>query len=177
MHHGHFKHSLWHLNTEMYFQQLDQMLQTSMDLGTKKEISEVNHQKFLKEFFKESVCLLDWAIQVLTFSGKLVAQLNSTFESHQFACPCLNSKEEILLWEKHLQSPPLLVSGAYTSSGVLYPLSLRSGKQHIKILGLLSLELGVVTPGLLRDYFWHDGREIWSKNLKIACSIAKAEPF
>ena len=49
-----FKHSLWHLNAEMYFQQPDQMLQTSTDLGTKKETSEVNHQKFLKHFFKES---------------------------------------------------------------------------------------------------------------------------
>lgn len=34
----------------------------------------------------------------------------------------------------------LLTSGAYTSSGLLYPLSQRPGKQHVRVLGLLSLE-------------------------------------
>lgn len=113
--------------------------------------------------------MLDWASQVLTLPGKFAAQLNRTFASHQFAHPCLNAMEEILLQQKHLQYPSLLVIGTSTSSGLLHPPPRRSGKQCIRILGLQSLELGVVTPGLLWDYFWHDDREIWNKKLKIAC--------
>lgn len=74
-----------------------------------------------------------------TIASKPAAQPNCTSESQYLVCPHLNPKE-IVMWEMHLQYPLLLVSGAYSSSGLLHPLSLRSGKQHVGVLGLLSLE-------------------------------------
>lgn len=96
---GHFKHSLWHLNAEMYFQKLDQMLQTSTDEETKKETSRVDHQKFLKDFLRNLTLLVELSNSSTNIASKVCSPANCTFESHQFSCPCLNAKEEILLQE------------------------------------------------------------------------------
>lgn len=71
-------------------------------------------QNFPKDFLLKKIWLffMGWANQVRALPWNLAAQLNCTFESHQFPCPCLKAEEEILLQKKPLQSPLLLVSGA-----------------------------------------------------------------
>lgn len=138
-------------------------------------------QNFPKDFF----CLKNLAFlhELSKSSTSIARKACSPAELYIGVSPVslplsLEAEEEILVQKKPLQSPLLLVCGApHILRDSLSSLSLRWGQEHIRILVLLSLELGVVTPGWSGDDFWHNDRQIRSKKFKPAWAVAKVEPF